>query len=196
MSVDPQSFTLAEFIVWEERQRRKHEFRNGAVYAMAGASDAHNQIVSNLISIIRPALRGGSCRVYANDMMLVTEFPGARYPDVLVTCDERDSKDRRIKRYPKLIIEVLSESTAAVDAADKLDEYQTIDALEAYVLVDSRKASIRIYRRNSAGAMETGPSVVVGPFDLASLGLIVDVAEIYEDVDLTQASRSEVEPSR
>ncbi len=185
MSVDPRPLTLAEFIAWEERQPSKHEFRAGAVYSMAGATDDHNQIVGNLVAIIRPTLRGGPCRVYANDMMLVTDYPGSRYPDILVTCDGRDAEQPRKKRHPKLIIEVLSESTAGVDASDKLDEYQTICELEEYALVDSRKLSVRIYRR-SADNFETGPAVISGDVRLLSLDLAIPLSTIYEDVDFAR----------
>ena len=57
MSVDPRPLTLADFLAWEERQQTKHEFRNGAIFAMAGATDDHGQIVTNLIAAIRPVLR-------------------------------------------------------------------------------------------------------------------------------------------
>jgi hypothetical protein len=68
MSVDPKPLTLAEFLAWEERQPTKHEFRDGAVFALAGATDDHRQISMNLSAIIRPVLRGSRCRAYANDI--------------------------------------------------------------------------------------------------------------------------------
>ncbi|GAC1312163.1 MAG: Uma2 family endonuclease [Vulcanimicrobiaceae bacterium] len=181
MSVHPQPLTPSEFLAWEERQTTKHEFRAGAVCAMAGASDDHNQIVTNLVSIVRPALRGGPGRVYASDMLLATDNRGTRYPDLLVTCDRRDAEQRRVKRYRKLLVEVLSESTAGVDAGDKLEEYQTIAELEEYVLVDSRKVSVRLYRRNGE-KLETDPPIISGAIELASLRLAVPIADLYEDV--------------
>jgi Uma2 family endonuclease len=181
MSVDPRPLTLADFLAWEERQQTKHEFRKGAIFAMAGATDDHGQIVTNLIAIIPPVLRGSACRAYANDIKVVTTYPGSRYPDVLVTCDKRDAADRLVKRFPKLIIEVLSDSTAAIDANEKLDEYQTIGELEEYVLVDSRRISVRVYRRNGE-KLETGPATVSGTVELRSLDLSIALADIYEDV--------------
>ena len=189
MSVKPDPLTLAEFIAWEERQPTKHEFRDGAVYAMAGATDDHNQIVANLMALIRPKVRGGPCRVYANDMMLVTRYPGSRYPDLFVTCDPRDADDRRKKRHPKLIIEVLSESTAGVDSTDKLDEYQTVDELEEYVLVDSRKRSVRIYRRDGE-KLATEPPVMSGTVELHSLDQTMSLDDLYEDVAFERVQRS------
>jgi Uma2 family endonuclease len=80
MSVDPRRLTLAEFIAWEERQPAKHEFRAGAVYATAGATDDHNQIITNLMALVRPLLRGRPCRMYANDMKLRRNIPGRVTP--------------------------------------------------------------------------------------------------------------------
>jgi Uma2 family endonuclease len=182
MSVDPKRLTLAEFLAWEERQQAKHEYRDGAVFAMAGASDDHGQIIMNLSAIIRPALRGSRCRAYANDMKVVAPFPAARYPDMLVTFDQRDSEDKLKKMHPKLIIEVLSSSTEAVDKGDKLDEYQTIAELQEYVLIDSRKPYVRIYRRNGE-KLETAPPANHGRITLESLNLILAFEEIYEDVE-------------
>ena len=186
MSVDPRPLTLAEFLAWEERQPMKYEYRAGAVLAMAGATDDHGQIVLNLSAIVRPKLRGTGCRAYPLDMKVVTTYPGARYPDFLVTCDRRDVEDRLVKRHPKLIIEILSHGTASVDTGDKLDEYQTIPELEEYVLIDSRKSSVRIYRREGA-TLVTEPVTVTGSVELRSLGLTLSLAEIYEDVDFERA---------
>jgi Uma2 family endonuclease len=181
MSVDPKPLTLAEFLAWEERQPTKHEYRDGAVYAMAGATDDHGQIIMNLSAIVRPSLRGGPCRAYANDMKVVAPFPASRYPDFIVTCDERDSKDKLKKKHPKLIIEVLSASTEAVDKGDKLDEYQTIAELQEYALIDSRRPYVRIYRRNGE-KLETAPPTTTGPVTLESLNLTLSFADVYEDV--------------
>ncbi len=193
MSVDPLPLTLAGFLAWEERQQAKFEYRDGAVFAMAGATDDHGQIVLNLSAIVRPALRGTPCRAYPLDMKVVTTYPASRYPDLLVTCDERDAHERTIKRHPKLIIEVLSAGTASVDTGDKLDEYQTIPELEEYVLIDSRKPSVRIYRREG-DTLRTDPATITGTIELRSIGLILSLSDIYEDVDF-QRNRTEQEPS-
>jgi Uma2 family endonuclease len=189
MSLNPQPLTLAEFLAWEQRQPTKFEYRDGAVFAMAGATDDHGQIVMNLSAIIRPALRGTTCRAYPLDMKVVTTYPGSRYPDLVVTCDKRDARERLVKRHPKLIIEVLSTGTASVDTGDKLDEYQTIAELEEYVLIDSRKPSVRIYRRDGE-TLKTDPAAITGSIELRSLGLRIALSEIYEDVDFERA-RSE-----
>ena len=196
MSVDPMRSTLAGFLAWEERQEAKFEYRDGAVIAMAGATDDHGQTVANLTAIIRPALRSTPCRVYPLDMKVVTTYPASRYPDLVVTCDQRDARERTVKRHPKLIVEILSPGTASIDMGDKLDEYQTIAELEEYVLIDSRKPSVRIYRRDGA-KLTTDPASITGSIELRSLGLIIPLDEIYEDVDFrrVQSERSSEETS-
>jgi len=181
MGTDPKPLTLAEFLAWEERQPSKYEYRDGAVSAMAGASDDHGQIVANVIAIIRPALRGTACRVYPSDMKVVTTFPVSRYPDIVVTCDQRDANDRMIKRHPKLLVEVLSAATARIDTSDKLDEYRTIPELEEYVLIDSRKPCVWMYRRNVDRLEATNPAFS-GSIELRSLGITLALTDIYEDV--------------
>ena len=182
MSFDPLPLTLAGFLAWEEPQQAKFEYRDGSVLAMAGATDDHGQIVLNLSAIIRPALRGTLYRAYPLDMKVVTTYPASRYPDLLVTCDKRDARERTIKRHPKLIIEVLSPSTASIDTGDKLDEYQTIPELEEYVRSDSRKPSVRIYRRDG-DTLKTHPATITGSIELRSIGLSLSLSDIYEDVD-------------
>ncbi|MGP6192046.1 MAG: Uma2 family endonuclease [Vulcanimicrobiaceae bacterium] len=120
--------------------------------------------------------------MYQNDMKVVTDFPGSRYPDLIVTRDPHDALDPLIKRHLKLSIEVLPQRTAEQDATGKLDEYQTIPELDEYVLIDSRKRSVRIYRRHG-DQMSAGPAIISGGISLQSLNLTITLDDIYEDVD-------------
>ena len=173
--------TLDAFLSWEERQLDRHDFRAGVVVAFAGTSDTHNQIATNLTLAIEPALGEGPCRLYVGDVALVTAYPSSRYPDVFVTCDERDTNDSMRKRHPKLIVEILSSSTAAVDANEKLDEYETIPTLEEYALVDSRRVSVRMFRR-VGHQLVTDPLIITGSLELRSIGTMVPLATIYRKI--------------
>src|SRR5579862_1878624 len=146
--------TQAEFLAWELQQEDKHEFVDGYVYPLfgdrtlqgfAGGTGAHNQIATELIATIVPAAR--PCRTYSPDMRVET-VRSTRYADVFVTCDERDRNDAMVMRHPKLIVEVLSESTAREDVGPKVREYQTIDTLEEYLMIDSRKRWAQVLRRD------------------------------------------------
>ena len=105
-----------EYLEGEKVNQVKHEYVNGEVYAMAGASDAHVTITGNLFSVLRNHLRGSGCRVYMADMKaqikVINRF---YYPDIIVTCDTQDKEFQYFKSSPCLIVEVLSGSTEALD---------------------------------------------------------------------------------
>jgi Uma2 family endonuclease len=106
---------------------------------MAGASDTHVTIAGNLFALLRSHVRGSGCRVYIADMKVRIE---ARhrfyYPDVMVTCDPRDQETSIYKRFPKLVVEVLLDLTEAFDRGDKFVDYQALESLEEYVLINTR----------------------------------------------------------
>ena len=86
--------TPEEYLEWEKHQEIKHEYRDGDIYAMAGASDAHVTIAGNIFALLRNNVRGSNCRVYISDMKARLEkFNRFYYPDVLVTCDTRDQEN-------------------------------------------------------------------------------------------------------
>jgi Uma2 family endonuclease len=103
----------------------------------------------------------------------------SRYADLIVTCDERDHLDAQAIHFPKLIVEVLSESTAKDDLGPKMREYQTIQTLEEYVTIDSRKRWAQIARREQNRWIIEFP-VTGGSLELRSVGVMIDLDEIYE----------------
>ena len=130
----------------------QHEYRQGEIYAMAGASDAHVTISLNLATLLRNHVRGSGCRAYMAEMKARIEQANIfYYPDVMVTCDERDKNPEDFKRYPCLIVEVLSPTTAAFDRGDKFADYRTLDTLQEYVLINQERVSVECFRRNEEG---------------------------------------------
>lgn len=114
----------------EETSSIKHEYIDGQIYAMAGATDAHVTITGNLFAALLSHLRGTDCRVYFSDMKAqVDAINRFYYPDAMVTCDPQDKTETTFKRHPKLIVEVLSDSTAGFDRGDKFADYQTLESL-------------------------------------------------------------------
>ena len=175
--------SLEEYLESEHTASTKREFVDGHVYAMAGASRAHGTIALNLAALIRPAIRGSGCQAYLADMKVAP--PGnrsVRYPDLVMTCDERDLADEQITRYPKLIVEVLSPGTSAVDRGDKFEEYRRIPTLEEYVIIDSTRVLVEVFRRSADGwgLKEHGPG---SAFRLESIPLEVKVDDLYEDIE-------------
>jgi Uma2 family endonuclease len=181
MTAQPdEASTLGEFIDWELRQEARHEFVDGRVFAFAGVTIEHAAIAGALIGAMRNHLRGGPCRAYGSAIMLATSHNG-RYADVVVTCDERDhAPATTVLRFPRLIAEVLSESTAAVDRGEKLDEYRSIDTCAEYVLIDSRKRWAESYRRDRSEWIASLPKSS-GTLHLASVDFNIDLDELYRE---------------
>jgi Uma2 family endonuclease len=135
-------FTPEEYLQLERISLVKHEYRQGLVIAMAGASKAHVAINMNLSGLLFNHLRSNAeCAFYGVDMKVrLSKVKGFYYPDLVVTCDEADQRSvEGIIDHPKLIIEILSDSTEAFDREDKFSDYKTIPALEEYVLVHQKQ---------------------------------------------------------
>ena len=161
----------------------KHEYRQGEIYAMAGASDAHVTITGNLFSLLRNHVRGSGCRAYVADMKARIEQANIfYYPDVMVTCDERDRTPDDFKRYPSLIVEVLSPTTQGFDRGDKFADYRTIETLQEYVLINQERVSVECFRRNSEGQWVLYPYGEGDEINLASVDFSCPIAALYEDV--------------
>lgn len=183
---DTQYLTPEEYLAWEEKSPIKHEYINGEVYAMAGTTDAHNVISGNLYLLLRNHLRGSGCSVYFADVKVRIEKRDCYYyPDLFVTCNPEDKKTSLIKYFPKLIIEVLSKSTGGFDRREKFSDYQTIDSLEEYILVNTKSQRVECYQRNHDNSWRFETFDLDSPnFTLKSIGLDVAIADIYEDVEL------------
>lgn len=141
-----------DYLKAEESSPIKHEYRQGEVYAMAGASNDHVVISLNMASMLRNHLRGSGCQTYISDTKAHIESINIYYyPDVIVSCDRRDREFENFLRYPCLIVEVLSSTTEAFDRGDKFADYRKIDSLQEYVLVSQTRMNVEIFRRNPEG---------------------------------------------
>ncbi len=147
LAVQP-AFDAEAYLVWEERQVEKHEFIAGEVFAMAGARREHVVVSGNLYAAFKQRLRGGPCQAYVADLKVRLEAADAFfYPDVVVSCDPRDHAADQFIAYPTLIVEVLSESTAAFDRGKKFAAYRTLASLREYVLVDIEARRVETFQR-------------------------------------------------
>ncbi|MEB3213805.1 MAG: Uma2 family endonuclease [Leptolyngbyaceae bacterium] len=187
MIAAPQSTLSAEeYLQFEDQSDIKHEYIDGQAYAMAGASDAHVTIAGNLFALLRSHVRGTPCRVYIADMKVRVECKNRfYYPDVMITCDARDQDTSIYKQFPKLIVEVLSDSTEAFDRGDKFVDYQALDSLEEYVLINTRHQRVEVFRRDSSNKWTlTYYSLDTEEFCLTSIDFSESIAALYEDVAL------------
>ena len=176
-----------EYLAGEASAECKHEYLNGMVYAMAGATQRHNDLVTNILGTLHGRLRGRPCRPYGSDMLVrVAGGQDLRfyYPDVSIICQPAGPEER-VQSAPSVIFEVLSESTARTDTGEKRMAYLTIPTLEAYVLVDSEVREVTVWRQK-AGTW--APEVLTAPeaaLEFASAGCAsVSVGEIYEGTGL------------
>lgn len=184
MIASPNYFTRDEYLQWEEQQEEKHEYVDGQIFAMAGASENHIDITTNLTIIIANELRGGSCKVFPTDIRLQIESENIYYyPDLLVTCDERDRLTKKYKRYPCLIIEVLSESTEAKDRGKKFAYYQKIETLKEYVLVSQWEPRVEVFRRTNSNLWLLQNYSNDEVIELQSIDVEIPFLGIYEGVN-------------
>lgn len=165
------------YLTLERTADVRHEYVNGEVYAMVGASRRHNVIAGTLFSILRPSVRQRGCETYIGDVKVRVELANAYYyPDLVVTCDPKDD-DPYVVHAPSLIVEVLSASTEAVDRREKRAHYQMIPTLREFALVTPDDRCVEIYRRN--GLEWTHLTVTDGEVTFDSVGVTVTLDEIY-----------------
>ena len=179
-------FDASSYLDWEAGQPEKHEYLDGEVFAMAGASDAHVTLAGNVFMALRNHLRGGPCSVFISDMKLRVEADNAFfYPDVFVTCAESDRAHSHYKAAPSLVVEVLSPTTSAYDRGAKFAAYRKLPSLREYAVIDPERLSVDLFRRDSdSGHWVLYPFVAGDEVQCTSVGLRVSMAELYEDVRL------------
>ncbi|MEK6747948.1 MAG: Uma2 family endonuclease [Pseudomonadota bacterium] len=176
--MSPQSY-----LDWEKTLDIKHEYIDGEVYAMVGARDAHVTVAGNIFALLHSHLRGGPCRIYMADMKVRVESVNAFfYPDVVVTCDERDRKNDYFKIHPHVVIEVLSDSTAAYDRGQKFARYRASPALREYVIIDPDRISVEVFRLDNTGHWVLYPFSAGQKVEFASVDFRVAIEALYENV--------------
>jgi len=185
MSLAPVKATISagEYLRGEESSDIRHEYDNGYVVAMVGASRTHNLVTLSLASAIRQKLKGTPCRTYASDMKVriqTNENDLFYYPDVMVSCDQSPSSEF-YEEKPTLIIEVLSPSTETRDKLEKLAAYTCIPTLKEYFTVAQDRVEVRRY------TIENGDVVMTQYQDgdvveFSSIELSLPIKEVYEDV--------------
>jgi Uma2 family endonuclease len=170
--------TFKDYLNFEETATEKHEFIEGQLFMMAGATERHNRITGRFYALLLAA-EDGRCRTYFSDMKLRTPNDIGYYPDVLVVCDEEDSHPL-VKRKPCLIAEVLSDSTEAIDRGEKLGNYRLFEGLQAYVLVNQHVNRLEVYRRYDDGSWHYEVYEGEEKVKLPCTGLELTVHQLYQ----------------
>ncbi|MGY6275925.1 Uma2 family endonuclease [Methylomonas sp. MgM2] len=177
------SMTADDFLAWEATQTEKHEFVSGEAFAMVGARQNHVVVSLNIAAALKQRLRGTPCRAYISDLKLRVETADAFfYPDVMVSCHPDDLKSQQYISHPTLIVEVLSESTAAYDRGGKFAAYRGLESLQEYVIVDIDSRRVECFRRtsNNEWLLHDYHGEVSCEFQSLDIGLAL--ADIFEDI--------------
>ena len=184
--------TPEEYLQLETIGDRKHEYCDGEIYAITSATDTHVTIAGNIFALLLSHLRGSGCRVYISDMKVRLEAKNRFfYPDVMVTCEAKDRENTTYKEFPRLIIEVLSDSTEAFDRGDKFADYQSIPSLQEHVLINPKKARIECFRRTDDGLwLLQFYELEKINFELTSIDFSGKIDEVYQEVDFSQSTDS------
>lgn len=182
-----------DYLEQERQSPIKHEYIDGEVYAMAGTGGIHNIISGNLYMMLRNHLQSSTCRTYFADLKVkIAEGRRYFYPDLLITCEPQDDPSRAYVEFPKVIIEVLSESTESFDRGKKFQFYRTIPSLQEYILVSSDADLVEVFRRteHDLWLLQTyeGQGAIA---HIANLNLDLPLADIYATLDLAATQDSD-----
>ena len=177
-------FTREQYLAWEALQTDKHEYLAGEVFAMVGVRQTHSIVAGNIFSELHHLLKGKPCRPHMSDMKLqVNAVDAYFYPDVMVSCDERDAKADLFLEHPALIVEVLSDSTSSYDSGLKFEFYRHIVELKEYVLVDPERHKVWLYRKNQAAEWVLHDFPNRGDVIFESVGCRLTHGDIFEGAD-------------
>ena len=185
--------TPEEYLALERKATIKSEYLGGQMYAMSGASRAHNLICLNIGGEIRSQLKERACEVYTNDMRVKVSAAGLyTYPDVLVVCDEPSLEDDSFDTLlnPTALFEILSPSTEAYDRGAKFGYYRQLDSMQEYTLVSQDFMRVEHYLRHNEQWILTefgSPDDIV---QLTSINCELPLREIYAKVDFPRNEAS------
>ncbi|MEW5959542.1 MAG: Uma2 family endonuclease, partial [Chloroflexota bacterium] len=186
LTKQPGFYTPEEYLVLEQKADYKSEYHQGEIVALAGASLNHNRIVKNTSFAIDEVLASRPCETFIGDVRLwIEKKKFYTYPDIMIICGKPEFVEGRTDTItnPKVIIEVLSESTAVYDRGDKFRAYWNLDGFEEYVLIDQERIRVEYFRRVSEKEWKLLILTEVDDLlSLASVAVEVPLAKIYRNV--------------
>lgn len=177
--------SVEDYLAGERVSPVKHEYLGGVVYAMAGATNAHNRIVTNSIVALGSRLRGRRCQVFNSDTKIRVRLPTHirfYYSDVSVVCRPNPQTDS-FQDEPVVIVEVLSRSSRRTDEGEKKDAYLAIPTLSVYVLLEQETPAAVVFRRTEQGFVREVYEGLQAVVPLGEIGTELPLAEVYEGVE-------------
>lgn len=179
-----------EYFEIEKRAIEKHEYFDGRMYAMAGASLEHNIIVSNLMRKISIFLDGKSCDLYGSDLRVTTpSFDSFMYPDFSIVCEDLKVKEDGFDSVinPSVIIEVMSPSTKGFDMAFKFHFYKQIPSLKEYILIDSTRYFVQVNKKQHDGSWtQSDTEDIDSSFSNGTIGMGLPLKDVYRKVSFVE----------
>jgi Uma2 family endonuclease len=181
------NISITEYLEIERSTKTRHEYHDGTIVALAGGSVEHGLISGNTFGEIKIGLRNkkNNCRVLNSEIKLFIQSTNKYvYPDVMAICGDIEKTDREIEAVvnPIVIIEVLSKSTESYDRGDKFFFYRQIESLQEYILIDQYQPQVDIYKRQSDLWEIKRIEGLDQQFEIPSLGIVIDMKNIYEDI--------------
>ena len=178
--------TIQEYLEAERAASEKHEYYQGEVFAMSGASLEHNIIFSNLFGELSYKLKGKNCRPFGSDLRIhIPKNTLFTYPDITIICGEPNLTDDKFDTAtnPSVIIELLSASTRNYDTGEKFSLYREIDSLQEYILIDSERIHVIKHIRNNDNSWQLTEFKSLGnSFSITTIDLSLALNDIYKGI--------------
>ena len=179
-------FELSEYLEFDDSSQGRHEFESGSVYAMTGGTMRHNRVTGNIFRILANRLDASGCQVFVNDFKLhVPAADSVYYPDVFVYCGSSVANEDKLVTDAKLVVEVLSDSTAARDRRQKRIAYQKLPGLQSYWIVSQTEQRVEVHSRDADGQWQ---ALAYGPAESIATAWLGDdaitLAAMYAGTDI------------
>lgn len=179
--------TAAEYLKMERQSEHKHQFVDGQVFAMTGASRNHNRVNADLCRYVLNELDGSPCEAFFNDMRVkISELGDYVYPDAVITCDKPEFEDDVLDTLlnPQVVVEVLSESTEKYDRGKKFAGYRSLPSLHTYILISQDAARVEMFQRQDNGDwLMSVIDGLDGKLQLNEPSLSLKLADLYARVE-------------
>jgi len=182
---EQQKMSVEDYLVLDSSSKTAHyEYLDGELAILSGRSVSHATIMENVTSLLAQFLSGGLCHIYSSDRRLQLSETRYVYPDVMVSCDQRDQVPGSTIHYPRVVFEVLSVATEIMDRVKKFAYYLACPTIQEYVMIDSQKILVEIYHREEEEGWEYENPGSGDILELRSLHLLIPVRYIYRNITI------------
>ena len=180
------NISAEEYLKQERAATEKHEYYQGEIFAMSGASKEHNEIFSNFFGDIAHQLKGKGCKPYGSDFRVhIPKNTLYTYPDIIIVCGEPEFTDDKMDTVtnPSVIVEILSKSTRNYDKGEKFTLYRDITTLKEYILVDTEKIHVEKHIRHADNSWQlTDYRYIEEYFTIDCVQISLLLKDIYDGV--------------